>query len=145
MNFNKEIRASCGLSNKILQKNRSILQKIPFLKTVALCRTNKGKTPLKFLNKICLSIIKRIVIGHISINSITNKFEMLSNMIKKNRCILMVTEAKLDCLFWNAQLVIQEHAAPFGYDRNPNVGGILFFVREDIPTKIRNKSLLRNF
>ena len=57
----------------------------------------------------------------------------------------MVTEAKLDCLFWNAQLVIQEHAALFGYDRNPNVGGILFFVREDIPTKIRNKSLLRNF
>ena len=39
------------------------------------------------------------VIGHININSIRNKFEMLFSMVKDNIDILMVSETKLDSSF----------------------------------------------
>ena len=39
------------------------------------------------------------VIGHININSIRNKFEMLFTMVKDNIDILMVSETKLDSSF----------------------------------------------
>ena len=39
------------------------------------------------------------MIGNININSIENKFEILSNSIKGNLDILMISETKLDLHF----------------------------------------------
>ena len=55
-----------------------------------------------FLNKLkttCIANIKRLMIGNININSIENKFEILSNSIKGNLDILMISETKLDLHF----------------------------------------------
>ena len=51
-----------------------------------------------FLNKLKatrIANINRLMIGHIKINSIQNKFEMLSNSIKGNLDILMIFENKV--------------------------------------------------
>ena len=66
---------------------------------------------------------------------------MLSNIIKYNIDIVLVSEPKLDCFFPNAQFVIEGYAPSFRYDRNSYGGGVLLFVREEILVKIIDKSL----
>ena len=63
--------------------------------------------------------------GHININSIRNKFEMLSNSIKGNLDILMIYETKLGLTFPSNQFTIEAYAAPIRFDRNSRGGGIL--------------------
>ena len=57
----------------------------------------------------------------------------------------MVSEAKLDSSFPQAQFIIEGYAAPFRYDRNSHGGGILLFIKEDIPTKIIRITPLKDF
>ena len=61
---------------------------------------------------------------------------MLSSMAKDNIDILMFSETKLDSSFPQAQSRNEGYAPPFRYNRNSHGGGILFFIREGIPTKI---------
>ena len=76
------------------------------------------------------------MIGHININSIRNKFEMLSNSIKGNLDILMISETKLDSTFPSNQFTIEGYAASIRFDRNDRAGGILLYIWEDIPTRL---------
>ena len=67
-----------------------------------------------FLNKLNvtrIANIKRLMIGHINLSSIRNKFEMLSNSIKSNLCILMISETKLDSTLLSNKLTIEGYAA----------------------------------
>ena len=48
------------------------------------------------LNKIRMKHVKNVIIGHLNINSLANKFVPLSYMIKGNLDILIVGETKLD-------------------------------------------------
>ena len=50
----------------------------------------------------------------------------------------MVSEAKIDVSFPTSQFVIQGFAAPFRLDRTNTGGGILVYVRDDIPPKLLN-------
>ena len=52
------------------------------------------ETQFIFLKKICCYNIDRIVIGHILVNSIRNKFEMLSNIVKNKIDTLMLSKIK---------------------------------------------------
>ena len=58
------------------------------------------------------------MIGHININSIRNKFEMLSNNIRGNLDILMISEAKLDLTFPSNNFTIEENATLVRFERN---------------------------
>ena len=49
--------------------------------------------------------------------------------------ILVITETKLDASFPNIQFLIEGYSPPYRMDRNKNGGGILIYVREDIPSK----------
>ena len=69
------------------------------------------------------------MIGHININSTRSKFEMLSNTIKGNLDILMISETKLDSTFPSNQFTIEGFAAPIRFDRNGREGGILLYIR----------------
>ena len=55
--------------------------------------------------------------------------------MKNNVDVLVVTETKLDSSFPNGQFSINGLARPFRRDRNKNGGGVMIFVRDDIPTK----------
>ena len=78
----------------------------------------------------------RLVIGHIHINSIRNKFDNLVQQITNNIDILMISETKLDSSFPEGQLLIPGYSSPYRLDRNCCGGGIMLYVREDIPSKL---------
>ena len=55
--------------------------------------------PRSSLKDLKLKNSKRLVIGHININSIRNKFEALKEIVNDNVDILMISETKLDDSF----------------------------------------------
>ena len=48
----------------------------------------------------------------------------------------MISETKLDDSFLQKQFLILGFHSPFRFDRNKPGGGILLYVREDIPAKV---------
>ena len=92
------------------------------------------------LNKLRTKNLNKIIISQININSIRNKIELLSEAVLGNIDILMVSETKIDMSFPTSQFVIQGFAAPFRLDRTNTGGGILVYVRDDIPSKLLNIS-----
>ena len=80
--------------------------------------------------------------AHLNINSLRNKFDSLVDQIKGNVDTLVISETKLDESFPAGQFKIPGFAPPFHSDRNEFSGGIMVFVREDIPPKqISNEGL----
>ena len=83
----------------------------------------------------CLSDIGRwgfSVIGHLNINSIHNKFEMLFISVAQNVDILMLSETKLDSTFPSIQSLINGFSVPRRLDQNSKGSGILLYVRDKI-------------
>ena len=69
----------------------------------------------------CLSDIGRrglSIIGHLNINSIRNKFEMLPMSVVQYVDILMLSETKLDCTFPSIQSLINGFSVPHRLDQN---------------------------
>ena len=48
----------------------------------------------------------------------------------------MISETKLDESFPPSQFLLDGYSVPFHYDRNGNGGGILLYIRENIPSKL---------
>ena len=48
----------------------------------------------------------------------------------------MISQTKLDPSFPTGQLHIHGFSEPYRFDRNGNGGGILLYIREDIPSKL---------
>ena len=48
----------------------------------------------------------------------------------------MITETKLDESFATGQFFINGFCSPFRLDRDRNVGSILLYIREDIPSNL---------
>ena len=65
-----------------------------------------------------------------------NKFETLKFIIDNNIDIFLISEAKLDDSFPLAQFLIEGFSAPYRYNRYSKGGGLLFYIREDILSKI---------
>ena len=59
----------------------------------------------------------RIVIAHLNINSIRNKFDALKSSISGYIDILLITETKLDESFPHPQFAIRGYKHPFLLDR----------------------------
>ena len=60
---------------------------------------------------------------------------MVSELTKGFIDIFMISETKLDESFPECQFFIDGYHTPFRYDRNGDGGGILLYVREEIPAK----------
>ena len=91
------------------------------------------------LKKIRVKNVNRIVIGTLNINSLPNKFSQLKEIIGKNLDIFTIQETKLDSSFPPEQFTIEGYSKPYRLDRNREGGGVLIFVREDIPSKLLEK------
>ena len=78
--------------------------------------------------------MNKIIVRQLNINPIRNKFDFLAQQVKGNIDILMISEKKLDESFPVGQFLIDGYNLPFGFDRNGNGGGILLYIREDIPS-----------
>ena len=90
--------------------------------------------------KIGLKVMKenfpnKIIKGHLNISSLRNRFEALRYVIDRNLDIILLLETKLDDLLPSAQFMLKNSGIPYRLDRNSNGGGLLLYVREDIPSK----------
>ena len=70
-----------------------------------------------------------------NINSLSNKFDALSLIIKDRLDILVLVETKLDESFPEKQFILEGFTKPYRFDRNCHGGGVLIYVRKDIPSK----------
>ena len=77
--------------------------------------------------------MNRLIFAQLNINSIRNKFECLAKDLASNVDLLMISERKIGNSFPKGQFLIKGFCEPFRIDRNIHGGGILFYVREDIP------------
>ena len=87
--------------------------------------------PFRILRDTKIKNVNRLVISHLNINSIRNKFEPLKNIIKGNLDILVLTETKIDESFTNQEFRIDGYTS-IRLDRDIH-GGVLVYAREDIP------------
>ena len=75
----------------------------------------------------------KLVFAHINRNSLRNKFELLVD--KGNINVLMISETKIDELSpW--EFPNRWFSKPYRLDRDSLGGGILLYVREDIPSNL---------
>ena len=61
---------------------------------------------------------------------------MLSEMIKGFMNVFMISGTRLNDSFSGGQFFTKHYHTPFRFDWNGNGGGILIYVRDDIPTKV---------
>ena len=78
--------------------------------------------------------MNKIVVGHLNINSIRNKFNFVANQVQGNIDILTISETRLDESFPPGQFLLDGYSVPFRSHRDGNAGGILLFIREEIPS-----------
>ena len=90
---------------------------------------------IKILSQIRKKYVKNIIVGHLNINTLVNKFDALKLIITDKLDILVLVETKLDDSFSENQFIIQGYTKPYRLDRNRNGGGVLIYVRKDIPSK----------
>ena len=80
--------------------------------------------------------MKKLIIVHLNINSLRNKFEFLEDQIKGKVDLLMVSECKIDESFPQGQFKIIGFSRQFRLDRNSYGGGIMLFVCEEVQAKL---------
>ena len=80
--------------------------------------------------------MSKIIVGHLNFNSIKNKFDALVHQVQGNIDIPMISETKLDESFPLVQFLLDGDSAPFYSYRDGNRGGILLFLRKNIPSKL---------
>ena len=83
--------------------------------------------------------VNNIIFAQININSIKNKFELPSHYVGG---VLIITAKKLHKSFPSGQFLLHGYSEPFRLDRNQFGGGLLVFIRDDIPCSIRNMKQL---
>lgn len=92
--------------------------------------------PIKILNSIRVKNPNRIIIAHLNINSLRNKFEDLKSLVKDKVDILCITETKLDKSFPEGQFTMAGYKAPIRLDRDKPGGGLMIYIRAGIPAKL---------
>ena len=74
---------------------------------------NDAKTGLKVMKKWSPN---KIIVGHLNINSLKNKFEAFHFIINRNLDIMVLSEAKLNDSFPSAQFMLKNFGTPYRLD-----------------------------
>ena len=106
---------------------------------------NVNKNPNQILNELRIKNVNRLIIGHLNINSIRNKIEDLKLLIQGKMDIFIVSETKINDSYPSAQFQIDGFSPPYRFNRDENGGGLLIYIRSDIPSKeLKNNLLPKN-
>ena len=116
------------------QKGRGCIELLTLNEENSIQLSNSDNPSLIF-NELKRKNSDRIIIGHININFIENKFEALVALVKDKVDIIMISETKIDDSFPKYQLLMEGYSTPFRLDRNARGGGIMIYIRDDIPSK----------
>ena len=95
----------------------------------------EDSNPHHMLTKIRRQNADNIIIAHLNINSLQNKFEVLNSLVLGNVDLLIISATKIDESFPLNQFIIEGFSSPFREDRNSQGKGLIIYVREDIPCK----------
>ena len=79
--------------------------------------------------------VQILIITEINLNSIRNKFELLTNLVTSNIDALMISEMKIDESFPISQFLIDGLSSPYRLNRNEHEGDILLYFKSNITTK----------
>ena len=82
---------------------------------------------LKFIRKENLN---KLIVTHLNINSIRNKFGFLLNKIKGNVDVITISETKLDNTFPNRQILIDAFYEPIRIDINKTIDYCVTLLRK---------------
>ena len=77
-----------------------------------------------------------VKIAYLNINFLYNIFEGLKLFIQDKIDVLVLSETKLDDTYMSNQFQIEGFSIPFRAGRNAHGGGLLIYVRDEIPCKI---------
>ena len=80
--------------------------------------------------------MNKLIFAHLNINSIRNKFEELIIQVKGTVDVLMISETKIDDSVAILNFLIDGFSQPYRIDRNSSAGGIILYIREDIPSNL---------
>ena len=95
-------------------------------------------SPFEELSNFCKRNSKKLIFSHLNVNSIANKFVELSPLLSKGFTdIFFISETKLDNSFPNGQFAADGFVS-HRQDRNSNGGGLMVFVKNTVPHRIRN-------
>ena len=97
-----------------------------------------GETSYSVLKNLRVKNINRFIIAHINsrINSIRKKFDTLTDLVTGTINILLFSETKINDSFPSAQFKMPGYTSPYRLDRTNDGGGLLLYIREDIPSKL---------
>ena len=84
-----------------------------------------------------LKYAKNLIIGHLNMNSIRNRFLDFKELVLSDTNICLISETKLDDSFPDQQFHVNGYKM-FRKDRNKFGGGLILFVKENIPSKVLN-------
>ena len=87
------------------------------------------ENPNSIINGIKGKRADRLVLAHLNINFIYQKFEALKSLVQNKIDVLMISETKIDESFPSHEFEIEGFSTPFRLDRNFHGGGIILYVR----------------
>ena len=97
-----------------------------------------------FLKSYKVKNVNHLTIASLNINSIRYKFDQLKIIIQDYIDILIIQETKLDSTFPKGQFHIDGYLPPFRRDRNADGGGLLVYIKDNIPAKVLPDNDLAN-
>ncbi len=129
------------VSNSVVNVPNSVLNPLAPAFNVHFINANDCS---RTLNEIRINNVGNIVIAHLNINSLRNKFYSLVELISNNIDILVIGETKLDATFPEKQFLITGFKKPYRRDRTDRGGGVMIYVRDDIPSQEKESNLPKN-
>ena len=106
-------------------------------------KSSESSNALSALDRFRLNNADMLIIGHLNVNSLRNKFEMLREVAQDRLDILLISEATVDPSFPSNQFAREGFCSPFRLERNSSGGVIMLFVREGIPSKLLSTAQLK--
>jgi len=97
-------------------------------------KENTIKHPSSSMKDIKAQNENKLIIAHLNINFLVNKFKPLEEIIKNKVDIMMVSETKIDDSFPLTQFEIEGYIQ-YRRDRDSQGGGIIIYIREEIPSR----------
>ena len=91
------------------------------------------------IKNLRLRNVNKVIIDNLNINSLPNEFYQLKEIVLKYVDVLLITETKLYDTFLTSQFLVTGFSVPYRLDRNRNGGGIMIFIRDDIPSRVLTK------
>ena len=93
---------------------------------------------LQSLKTFRLSNVKNLIVAHLNVNGIRNKFVDIVQILNENTIdVLFISETKIDQSFTTAQFNIPNFRC-LRSDRNAHGGGILVYIRSDLAFRRRD-------